>query len=100
MSGYHCWGEFYAQGIGWVPVDASEAAKNPAKREYFFGAHDENRVEFTIGRDLILEPQQRGEPLNYFVYPYAEVDGKAFGSVERSFAYHDLSNVPNGGEHK
>ena len=90
VSGYHCWAEFYAQGIGWVPVDASEAAKDPTKREYFFGAHDENRVEFTIGRDLILQPQQRGEPLNYFVYPYAEVDGKAFSSVERSFAYHDL----------
>ena len=90
VSGYHCWAEFYAQGIGWVPVDASEAAKDPNKREYFFGAHDENRVEFTIGRDLILRPQQRGEPLNYFVYPYAEVDGKAFSSVERSFAYHDL----------
>ena len=46
----------------------------------------------------MLQPKQRGEPLNYFVYPYAEVDGKAFSSVERSFAYHDLSNVPNGGE--
>ena len=98
VSGYHCWAEFYAQGIGWVPVDASEAAKNPDKREYFFGAHDENRVEFTIGRDLILKPQQRGEPLNYFVYPYAEVDGKAFSSVERSFAYHDLSIASTGGK--
>ncbi len=98
VSGYHCWAEFYAQGIGWVPVDASEAAKDPAKREYFFGAHDENRVEFTIGRDLILQPQQRGEPLNYFVYPYAEVDGKAFSSVEKSFAYHDLSNATTDGE--
>lgn len=27
--GIQCWAEFYAQGIGWVPVDASEAAKNP-----------------------------------------------------------------------
>ncbi len=94
VSGYHCWAEFYAQGIGWVPVDASEAAKDPAKREYFFGAHDENRVEFSIGRDLILQPQQQGEPLNYFVYPYAEVDGKAFSSVEKSFAYRDVTNAP------
>ena len=100
VSGYHCWAEFYAQGIGWVPVDASEAAKDPSKREYFFGAHDENRIEFTIGRDLILQPQQRGEPLNYFVYPYAEVDGKAFSSVDRSFAYHDLSTAPTGGKNE
>ena len=94
VSGYHCWAEFYAQGIGWVPVDASEAAKNPDKREYFFGAHDENRVEFSIGRDLILQPKQQGDPLNYFVYPYAEVDGKAFTAVEKSFAYHDVTNAP------
>jgi transglutaminase-like putative cysteine protease len=90
VSGYHCWAEFYLKGTGWVPVDASEAAKNPAKREYFFGAHDENRVEFTLGRDLLLAPRQQGDPLNYFIYPYAEVDGKTFTSVERSFAYRDI----------
>ena len=75
IAGYHCWAEVYVSGIGWVPVDASEAAKNPAKREYFFGAHDENRIEFSKGRDLLLVPRQTGEPLNYFVYPYAEADG-------------------------
>jgi len=89
VSGYHCWAEFYAKGIGWVPVDASEAAKNPAKREYFFGAHDENRVEFTIGRDLLLDPKQTGETLNFFIYPYAEVDGKTYKGVDKAFAYHD-----------
>jgi transglutaminase-like putative cysteine protease len=91
VSGYHCWAEFYLKGIGWVPVDASEAAKNPAKREYYFGAHDENRVEFTIGRDLMLNPKQVGDPLNYFIYPYVEVDGKAFASIDKNFAYRDLS---------
>jgi transglutaminase-like putative cysteine protease len=90
VSGYHCWAEFYAEGIGWVPVDASEAAKDPARREYFFGTHDENRVEFTRGRDLILNPKQGGAPLNYFIYPYAEADGQALTSVERSFAYRDV----------
>jgi hypothetical protein len=77
--------------VGWVPVDASEAAKDPSKREYFFGAHDENRVEFTRGRDLTLEPRQAGDLLNYFIYPYAEVDGRAHAGVEKSFAYRDLT---------
>ena len=94
VAGYHCWAEFYAKGIGWVPVDASEAAKDPARREYFFGAHDENRVEFTRGRDLVLSPKQKGEPLNYFVYPYAEVDGKPFASIDKSFSYKDQPAPP------
>jgi transglutaminase-like putative cysteine protease len=97
ISGYHCWAEFYVKGTGWVPVDASEAAKDPAKREYFFGAHDENRVEFTRGRDLVLSPKQQAEPLNYFVYPYAEVDGKPFASVEKSFSYRDQTATPVSG---
>jgi transglutaminase-like putative cysteine protease len=91
IAGYHCWAEFYAKGIGWVPIDASEAAKNPAKREYFFGAHDENRVELSKGRDLALTPKQQGDPLNYFVYPYAEVDGKEFTSIDTEYAYRDRS---------
>ncbi len=93
IAGYHCWAEFYAKGIGWVPVDASEAAKNPAKREYFFGAHDENRVELSKGRDVVLTPRQQGDPLNYFVYPYVEVDGKAYTNIETAYSYHDLSPI-------
>src|SRR5260370_6425581 len=91
IAGYHCWAEFYAKGIGWVPIDASEAAKDPAKREYFFGAHDENRVEFSKGRDLVLTPAQQGDPLNYFVYPYVEADGKAYSNVETTHSYRDAS---------
>jgi len=91
ITGYHCWAEFYAKGIGWVPVDASEAAKNPDKREYFFGAHDENRVEFSKGRDVVLTPRQQAEPLNYFVYPYAEVDGKEYAAIDTKYVYQDIT---------
>ncbi len=89
IAGYHCWAEFYAKGIGWVPLDASEAAKNPDRREYYFGAHDENRIEFSKGRDLILTPKQHGDPLNYFVYPYAEVDGQPYSGTELTVTYRD-----------
>jgi len=91
IAGYHCWAEFFAQGIGWVPVDASEASKDPSRREYFFGALDENRVEFSRGRDLVLNPPQQGEPLNYFIFPYAEIDGKPQAGIETVVSYHDLA---------
>ena len=89
IAGYHCWAEFYAKGIGWIPIDASEAAKNPAKREYFFGAHDENRVELSKGRDVILTPHQQSSALNYFVYPYVELDGAKFTAIDASYSYKD-----------
>nr|WP_230687456.1 transglutaminase domain-containing protein [Hymenobacter ruricola] len=90
VKGYHCWAEFYTPQTGWVPVDASEAAKNPARRNYFFGAHDENRVEFTRGRDVELAPRQAGPPLNYFVYPYAEADGRPL-EVARTYEFADVA---------
>ncbi|HEX2714062.1 MAG TPA: transglutaminase domain-containing protein [Candidatus Acidoferrales bacterium] len=89
IPGYHCWAEFYVNSFGWVPVDASEAWKNPAKREYFFGAHDTNRVQFTLGRDIRLGPEQKGAPLNYFIYPYAELDGKPFSQLQTHLAFRD-----------
>lgn len=90
IAGYHCWAEFYAQGIGWVPIDASEAAKEPRRREYFFGAHDENRVELSRGRDVILSPRQQAEPLNFFVYPYGEADGKVVAGIQTKVTFRDL----------
>jgi transglutaminase-like putative cysteine protease len=89
ISGYHCWAELYVTRRGWVPVDSSEASKNPAKREYFFGHHDENRLEFSRGRDLKLVPPQQGPALNFFVYPYAEVDGKPHEAIDRKFTFAD-----------
>jgi hypothetical protein len=71
-------------------VDVSEADKQPSLEDYFFGAHDPNRVKFTTGRDIVLEPAQQGEPLNYFIYPYVEVDGVPYDKVTLSFGFRDL----------
>ena len=90
IAGYHCWAEFYVSGIGWIPVDASEAWQTPAKHDYFFGAIDENRIRFSRGRDLMLSPPQAGGTVNYFVYPYAELDGKPFVDLGHDFSFHDL----------
>jgi transglutaminase-like putative cysteine protease len=89
IPGYHCWAEFYLDSIGWVPVDISEAWKHQEKHDYFFGAHDVNRVQFTQGRDLKLSPVQDGAPLNYFVYPYVEVGGKEYPNVSIAFSFEE-----------
>jgi len=90
ISGYHCWAQFWIEGLGWVPVDASEAWKDSTRRDYFFGAHDANRILFTRGRDIRLDPAQQGDPLNYFVYPYAELDGKPWTGIQSTFSFTDL----------
>lgn len=89
IAGYHCWADFYIDGKGWIPVDISEAWKHPEKRDYFFGSHDVNRVQFSMGRDLKLNPLQDGKPLNYFVYPYVEVDGQEYSNVSLAFSFED-----------
>ena len=90
IAGYHCWADFFEPTHGWVPVDISEAWKHQEKRDYFFGAHDANRVQFTMGRDLRLSPAQDGAPLNYFVYPYVEVGGKEYPNVSLAFSFADV----------
>jgi transglutaminase-like putative cysteine protease len=93
VPGYHCWAKFKPDGHGWVPVDISEANKNPKLKEYYFGHLSPDRVAFSTGRDLTLVPKQDGPPLNYFVYPYAEADGKPYPAdkVQRHFTYQDVS---------
>ncbi|MDB5324545.1 MAG: transglutaminase-like protein [Phycisphaerales bacterium] len=89
VAGYHCWAFFKPAGQDWVPVDISEANKHPEKRDYFFGHLDANRVTFSTGRDLVLSPPQAGPPVNFFIYPYAEVDGKPLPAeqIKRSFHF-------------
>ena len=93
IPGYHCWAEFYLDSTGWVPVDISEAWKHQEKHDYFFGAHDVNRMQFTQGRDLKLAPAQDGSPLNYFVYPYVEIGGKEYPNVSIAFSFEDVDST-------
>jgi len=99
---YHCWAEFYAPGIGWIPHDVSVAdlyagdypvnadnerlvrlttadgtfGPDPARVNYYFGNLDERRVVWSRNRDLIMSPKQDGDPVNALPKAYVEVDGK------------------------
>jgi len=89
VSGYHCWAEF-ADGRIWAPVDISEADKTPDMRDYYFGRLTPDRVLFSTGRDLILKPRQKSGPVNFFVYPHVEVEGKRHTAMIKQFRYTDL----------
>lgn len=92
IGGYHCWVQFYLPERGWVPIDASEAAKHPEKRELYYGTQPADRIHFSTGRDLVLSPGSAMQPLNYFIYPYVEVGGKPWRvDLETRFSYRDLT---------
>lgn len=76
ISGYHCWAEFYADGKWW-PVDISEGDKYSSLSTYYFGHHPANRVEFSRGRDLVVNPGPSAGSINFLAYPVFETGGKS-----------------------
>jgi len=97
VNGYHCWAEFFADGKWW-PVDISEANKYTPLATYYFGRHPANRIEFTKGRDLKIEPGPQSGPINFLAYPVMEegnkpVFPKTFFSFQRNSGQEDENKV-------
>ena len=91
VNGYHCWAEFYAEGKWW-PVDISEANKYSALATYYFGHHPANRIEFSRGRDLIMNPSPSTDAVPFFAYPILEVNGIPV-AIETKFSFERRKSV-------
>lgn len=85
--GYRCWPTFYAPGLGWVPLDISSADAAPAEKAgNWFGGLDENRLEWSEGRDFDLEPKSAVRP-DLVIRGYVEVDGKPHKGFSRTLNF-------------
>jgi transglutaminase-like putative cysteine protease len=84
VNGYHCWVLAFPKGYVFG-IDASEAAKHPEKRNYFFGHLDVHRIGITRGRDVLLSPPQHGPRLNFIYKAYEEVDLKPSREISTEF---------------
>lgn len=90
VDGYHCWARFVHEDR-WLAVDISEADKHPEQRNEYFGRLAADRVQFTAGRDLVLEPEQQGGPVNFLIYPYVEIDGPIDVELSKRFRFEELT---------
>lgn len=93
VQSYHCWAQVYDSDKGWIPLDASEAHRSGRGRDYL-GKLPSDRIAFTMGRDLALAPAQSAEPLNFFVYPYGEVDGESVSGIPWTVHFRRMGVTP------
>jgi transglutaminase-like putative cysteine protease len=101
-KGQHCRAEFFAQGIGWVPVDPADVRKvvleeppgnlavdHPkvlAMRSKLFGAWEMNWLAYNTAHDVKL-PNSRTK-IPYLMYTNGETGGKILDQLDPdSFKY-------------
>jgi transglutaminase-like putative cysteine protease len=93
----HCRAEFFAQGVGWVPVDPADVRKvvleepptnlkldHPmvqAARKRLFGGWEMNYLAYNMAHDLKL-PNSSGPKIPYFMYINGETGGKELDQLE------------------
>lgn len=102
----HCRAEFYAQGIGWVPVDPADVRKVVLEERqnltladdvvktmcaFLFGNWEGNWLAYNYAHDIKL-PGSRGAPVPFLMYPQAETaDGRLDSLDPDNFKYRIVS---------
>ena len=101
-KGQHCRAEFYAQGIGWVPVDPADVRKvvleeppgklllsDPkvvAARKRLFGGWEMNWLAYNTAHDVVLPASRTKIP--YLMYVNGETGGKVLDQLDpEAFKY-------------
>jgi hypothetical protein len=46
-----------------------------------------------LGGDIRLSPEQKGESLNYFIYPNAEMNGQPVENLQTHFSFRDVADA-------
>jgi len=87
--GTHCWVEVHIEGNKWLPVDLMEGSLREDMRDFFYGNLPANRYNMSTGRNLTLNPPQKGDPLNTFPVTYAEYKN----GIPLIYAHHYRSNA-------
>jgi transglutaminase-like putative cysteine protease len=93
----HCRAEFFAEGIGWVPVDPADVRKvileeppgkltlqDPkveAAHKRLFGSWEMNWLAYNMGQDVEL-PNSKGPKLPFLMYPNGETDGERLDQLD------------------
>jgi transglutaminase-like putative cysteine protease len=96
--GYRCWPNFFAPGLGWVPLDISSADAASKERAIdWFGGLDENRLEWAEGRDFNLEPRSAVRP-DLVIRGWVEVDGKPHSDFNRTVRFTRQALAPSGAD--
>ncbi|HUR29232.1 MAG TPA: transglutaminase-like domain-containing protein [Planctomycetota bacterium] len=116
---YHCWIEFFAPEIGWIPLDVAVAdifvgdfnitpengdlvrrttaagytGPDPSLVNYYFGNLEPRRVLWAVGRDVVLEPKTVAPTINAMPKAYVEIDGAVAAEKtawKRKLTYNEL----------
>jgi len=59
-KGAHCWGEFFLEGVGWVPYDSSFDQPNP-NADAFFGQRDADFIAGMVDMDWLIDAGSLGK---------------------------------------